>query len=88
MVFNWSPIIVLNLVLCIIVLILGFLSYSRNRNQVPLYLSIAFGLFGISHLMELFRGRGNLECVLIVVRLAAYVLVIVALYKAAFETNA
>ncbi len=88
MVFNWSPITALNLALCIIVMILGFLTYTRNRNQVSLCLSIAFGLFGISHLLEFFRGRGSLEVVLIVVRLAAYILVIIALYKAAFETSA
>ncbi len=88
MVFSWSPVTALNLALCIIVMILGFLSYTRNRNRVPLYLSIAFGLFGISHLLEFFRGRVSLEIILAIVRLAAYILVIVALYKAAFETNA
>lgn len=54
MAFNWNPIYTLNLVLCITILILGFLGYKRNKNQVPLYISIAFGLFGISHLMAFF----------------------------------
>lgn len=88
MAFNWNPVYALNLVLCIIILILGFLGYRRNKNQVPLYISIAFGLFGISHLMALFRGEKNPESTLIIIRILAYLLVIVALYKAAFEANA
>lgn len=88
MALNWNPIYALNLVLCIIILILGFLGYRRNKNQVALYISMAFGLFGISHLMSLFKGQNNLESILIIIRIIAYLLVIVALYKAAFETNA
>lgn len=88
MALNWNPIYALNLVLCIIILILGFLGYRRNKNQVTLYISMAFGLFGISHLMSLFKGQNNLESILIIIRIIAYLLVIVALYKAAFETNA
>lgn len=88
MALDWNPIYALNLVLCIIILILGFLGYRRNKNQVPLYISIAFGLFGISHLMSLFKGQSNLESILIIIRIIAYLMVIVALYKAAFETNA
>lgn len=88
MALNWNPIYALNLVLCIIILILGFLGYRRNKNQVPLYISIAFGLFGISHLMSLFKSQNNLESILITIRIIVYLLVIVALYKAAFETNA
>jgi len=86
--FSWNPISALNLVLCIIILILGFLGYRRNKNQVPLYLGIAFGLFGISHVMSFFRGQNNLENILIIIRILAYILVAVALYKTAFETNA
>ncbi len=86
MVFSWNPIYALNLVLCIIIMILGFLGYKRNRNQVPLYISIAFGLFGISHLMSLFKGENNPEGILVATRIVAYILVIVALYKAAFES--
>lgn len=84
MAFNWNPISVLNLVLCIIILILGFLGYKRNKNQVPLYISLAFGLFAISHLFSLFRTGQDMESILIVVRAFAYILVIAALYKAAF----
>jgi len=84
MVFNWNPVSALNLVLCIIILILGFLGYKKNKNQVPFYISIAFGLFAISHLLSLFRTGQNVDTLLIIVRIFAYVLVLVALYKAAF----
>jgi len=85
MAFNWDPISALNLVLCIIILILGFLGYMRNKNHVPLFISLAFGLFAVSHLFSLFESGQDLESILIAVRAFAYVLVIAALYKAAFQ---
>jgi hypothetical protein len=87
MTITWNPIEVLNLTLCIVILILGFLGFTRNRNPVSVYLSIAFGLFGISHLMTLFRGEAVLDSILFITRIVAYLLVIIALYKTAFEGN-
>lgn len=85
MAFNWDPIYVVNLLLCIIILILGYLGYSKSKDAVPLYIGIAFGLFGVSHLAILLGQREALGSVLIVVRLLAYLIVIYALYKVAFK---
>ena len=44
---------VAHLVLCVIIVGLGILGYSKKKYDVPLYIGIAFGLFGVSHLMRI-----------------------------------
>ena len=83
MAFNWDPIYMVNLLLCIIIVILGYWGYKRSNDAMPLYIGVAFGLFGISHLAILLGLRDSLENVLIVVRLLAYLIVVYALYQAA-----
>ena len=76
-----TPIVTVNLLLCIIILILGIWGYSKKKQDVPLYIAIAFGLFGISHIITLLGLAASLTVFLIVIRLIAYLLVIFALYR-------
>ena len=76
-----DPIYLVNLTLCIIIFILGFLGYRKGGNRIPLYVGIAFGLFGISHLATILGLKNALEAALIVIRTAAYLTVMFALYK-------
>ncbi|MBU7024525.1 MAG: hypothetical protein HXS40_10205 [Theionarchaea archaeon] len=77
-----DPMYLVNLVLCIIIVVLGYWGFKKSGDSVPLYIGIAFGLFGISHLSILLGLKDTLETPLIVVRLLAYLIVIFALYKA------
>ena len=79
--------ITLNLVLCIIILALGIVGYRRSGQAFSLYIGIAFGLFGISHLATLLGLKDSLEGVLIAVRTLAYLLVAFALYRVAFTSK-
>lgn len=76
-----DPIYLVNLTLCIIIFILGFLGYRKGGNRIPLYVGIAFGLFGISHLATILGLKDALEAALIVIRTTAYLTVMFALYK-------
>ena len=71
----------LNLVLCIIILALGCWGYKRSGNKLPIYIGIAFGLFGISHFVTLLGFKEALESALLVIRTLAYLMVVFALYK-------
>jgi uncharacterized membrane protein (UPF0136 family) len=82
--FVWDPISAVNLILCIVILILGVAGYRRSRSAIPLYIGIAFGLFGLSHLATLMGLKDPLEVALVAVRTAAYLIVAFALYVAAF----
>jgi len=75
-----DPIYIVNLTLCIIILLLGVFGYRKKGAPLPLYISIAFGLFGVSHLATILDLKDALEAFLIVIRTVAYLLVIFALY--------
>jgi hypothetical protein len=75
-----DPLYIVNLTLCIIILMLGIFGYRKMGNPAPLYVGIAFGLFGVSHLATILGLKDALEIVLIVIRTVAYLAVIFALY--------
>jgi uncharacterized membrane protein (UPF0136 family) len=77
-----DPVVLTNLILCVIILGLGLWEYVRTRSRVELYVGIAFGLFGVSHLLTLLGLSSVLTLPLIIIRLTAYLLVIFGLYTA------
>ena len=77
---EWDPIIFVNLILCIIIVIMGYLSYHKSSDRLPLYVGAAFGLFGVSHAATLFGFKNLLTIPLIIDRTLAYVLIILALF--------
>jgi hypothetical protein len=80
MTYVLAPIYIVNLTLCIIILLLGFFGYRKTGNTVPLYVGLAFGLFGVSHLATILGLKDTLDVFLIVIRTAAYLMVVFALY--------
>lgn len=48
-------------------------------------MGIAFGLFGLTHLLSLLGTGDSLNTVLIVIRIIAYLLIILALFFAAYK---
>jgi hypothetical protein len=83
--FVWDPMTVVNLVLCIVILALGIVGYRRSGKTFPLYIGIAFGLFGISHLLTILGLKEELATLLIIIRTLAYLLVVYALWRMAFR---
>ena len=81
MALNLDPIYVVNLTLCIIIFLLGILGYKKQNNTTPLLVGVAFGLFGVSHLVTILGYKNELETPLIVIRTIAYLTVVFALYK-------
>ena len=76
---NWDPVTIVNIVLCLVIVVLGFMKYGKGKELMPLLIGIAFGLFGLSHLATLFGIAASLEVVLIIIRTIAYLLVLFAL---------
>ena len=85
--FSWDTMTFINLILCIVILIFGILGYQRSKSRVVLYVGVAFGLFGLSHLATLLSMKESLGTILIIVRTAAYLLVTYALFLAAFQSK-
>ena len=85
MTFSMDPIYLTNLILCIIIVAFGCIGYKKTRETWPLYVGIAFGLFGISHLATLLGLKAPLTVFLITIRTIAYLLVVYVLYRVAFK---
>ncbi len=85
MTFTCDPIYITNLILCVIILVLGIIGYRKSGDMSPLYIGIAFGLFGVSHLVTLLGLKVTLTTFLIVIRTLAYLIVIFTLYRVAFR---
>ena len=80
-----DPIYLTNLVLCVIILALGIIGYKRSEEMWPLFIGIAFGLFGVSHLLTLLGLKEALTTLLIAIRTLAYLLVAFTLFWVAFR---
>ena len=78
---NWDPIVIVNLILCVIIVVLGILCWKKSQESLPLYIGAAFGLFGISHTVTFAGLAAALVSPMIIVRTIAYLLVVFALFQ-------
>ena len=85
MTFTADPIYIVKLAFCIVILILGWVGYRKSRDKPPLYIGVAFGLFGVCYLATLLSLEETLLPALAVTRTLGYLLVIFALYRMAFR---
>jgi uncharacterized membrane protein (UPF0136 family) len=83
--FDWDTVTAVNLVLSVAILALGLIGFRRSGKTIALYVGLAFGLFGLSHLATLLDLKDELEAELIGIRTLAYLLVAFALYRLAFR---
>jgi CHASE2 domain-containing sensor protein len=77
--FNWDNVTGVNLILCIAIVVIGYLAWQRTTSTLILLVAGAFALFGLSHLAALLSLNDDLENPLIAVRVAAYLMVTLAL---------
>jgi hypothetical protein len=69
----------INLLLCIVIFLLGFLVYRKQGKISAVLIGIAFGMFGLSHFSVL-TGITFPEITFILLRVCGYVLVAAALW--------
>jgi len=80
MAFTADPVVVINLLFCIVILVLGYVVYRKKENFSALLIGIAFGMFGLSHFTLLFGITQIPEVTFILVRACGYILVAAALW--------
>lgn len=78
--FYWNPIYMVNLLFCLIILSIGYWCYRKSGYLLSLLVGVAFGLWGFSHLAVLLGLQIELETVLIIIRVVAYLMVIYGLW--------
>jgi len=74
-----DPLVIANLLLCIIIIVVSIWSYHKTDDPAPLYVGAAFALFGITHVATLLGFKEILEPALIMIRILAYLIVILGL---------
>lgn len=80
MAFVPDPILLLNLLLCASILLLGSLVYRKRDTISALFIGIAFGMFGLSHLNALYEPALFPDVTFVLLRICGYLLVAAALY--------
>ena len=73
---------ILYVVFCFIICGFAFWVYNKKKDDLPLYLGIAYGLFTIERLMNLWTLASGWDTVSIVLRIVAYLFILFALYRA------
>lgn len=74
-----DPVRILNIILCGMIVFLGVWGYLKNKDIFSLLIAAAFGLFGVSHVLGFF-GVMRFERGILLIRLMAYIIVVLALY--------
>ncbi|OPX64422.1 MULTISPECIES: PAS domain S-box protein [unclassified Methanoregula] len=85
MTFNADPVTFINLAFCVGVVALSLWWYGKTKSRTPLFIGLAFGLFGISHTFILFGLNRQYEQIYILVRMAAYAIVALGLFFIALD---
>ncbi|MDY6786898.1 MAG: hypothetical protein SVK54_02100 [candidate division WOR-3 bacterium] len=79
--FVWDPVNIINIILCTVIVIMGFMAYKRGKKTVALFIAIAFLIFDISHLVTFFGLADSWEAFLMIIRTLGYLTVVLAMYQ-------
>ena len=70
-----------NLVLCVVIVLYGYWSYTKSKHLITMYITIAFVLFGVSHLINVLNMAAGMETALVAIRSLAYLTVLYAFFE-------
>jgi hypothetical protein len=85
MAFVPDPAVLINLLLCAVILVLGYLIYRKRNSISALFIGVAFGMFGLSHLSTLLGQTLFPEVTFVLLRICGYIFVTAALYLSLTE---
>ena len=85
MAFVPDPAVLVNLFLCAVILMLGYLVYRKRNSISALFIGVAFGMFGLSHLSTLLGLTLFPEVTFVLLRICGYIFVAAALYVSLTE---
>lgn len=71
----------LNVILNLAIVVVGFLAYRKSRDFVPLYIAGAFVVFSIANLLAFLGMAESLLYPILVLRTIGYLTIIFTLYR-------
>jgi len=78
LILELSP--VVNLLFSALIVIMGLIAYGKTKKDIPLYVSGAFLLFGLSDFATILGAGDAMTVPLLAIRLMGYILVLGVLY--------
>ncbi|MDP2796226.1 MAG: PAS domain S-box protein, partial [Methanoregula sp.] len=69
-----------SVILSIIICIISLLAFRENRSRMPLYIGIGFAIFGFSYFLALFNASLEIDYLVLLIRMFAFVTVLFAVY--------
>jgi hypothetical protein len=81
MICGFEIIDLVNLVLCVSILSAGCIAYIGSKDKAPFQTGVAFGLFGISHLISLMNIEQSMRMTVALLRISGYVIVLLVILK-------
>jgi hypothetical protein len=80
-----DPIILTNVIACLVIFILGIVGYARSKEMWLLFIGIAFVLFGITHVFTLFDLQETLATYILAIRIVGYLVVAITVAVIGFR---
>jgi len=80
MAFVPDPAVLVNLFLCVVILVLGYLVYWKRNSISALFIGDAYSMFGLSHLSTMLGQTLFPEVTFVLLRICGYLFVVAALY--------
>jgi len=77
---NADPVYIINALLSLIIIIVGYMVYLSNKNQVARFISIAYLFYFVSHVMIILGMSDSQSNALIALRIVGYLTIIIGLY--------
>jgi len=71
----------MNFILCLVVLAVGTIVYVKTKNKTPFHIGIAFGLFGISHMISLMGLENSFTSTMVLPRAFGYLIIMLTIVK-------
>jgi len=81
----WDPVNIIDLMFSIAIFLLGLWSYRKSKDATGLFMGAAFGIFAFYYAADFFGLRYSWENFLLVVRISAYLVIMLVIAKKAFS---
>ncbi|WP_424359367.1 sensor histidine kinase [Methanocella sp. MCL-LM] len=85
--FDLNPIYILNILISIALIIVGYMVYKSNKNQVALYIAIGFAFYFVSNALSILGFREGLETIHIAARTIGFLAILLGLYVSWKQTR-
>jgi hypothetical protein len=75
----------INIIFCAIIVFIGSLAFKKSKKMAALLITIAFGMFGLTYIVDLFSTTLAASKFFILITIIGYAAIIFVLYEIAYK---